>query len=55
MNLGYSQHVTSSTISLLLAREVDDIVNGVDDGQGWLYLSRDVKEVYLWLTARFWS
>ena len=30
--MGHSQHVTSSTISLLLAREIDDIVNGVDDG-----------------------
>jgi len=29
--MGHSQHVTSSTISLLLASEVDDIVNGVDE------------------------
>lgn len=29
--MGHSQHVTSSTISLLLAKEIDDIVNGVDE------------------------
>ena len=29
--MGHSKHVTSSTISLLLAREVDDIVRGDDD------------------------
>jgi len=29
--MGHSQHVTSSTISLLFAKEIDDIVNGVDD------------------------
>ena len=29
--MGHSKHVTSSTISLLLAREVDDIMRGDDD------------------------
>jgi SWI/SNF-related matrix-associated actin-dependent regulator of chromatin subfamily B protein 1 len=29
--MGHSQHVTSSTITLLLATEVDDIINGVED------------------------
>ena len=29
--MGHSKHITSSTISLLLAREVDDIVRGDDD------------------------
>lgn len=31
IEMGHSQHVTSSTISLLLAKEIDDIVNGIDD------------------------
>jgi len=31
IEMGHSQHVTSSTISLLLAREIDEIVNGVDE------------------------
>jgi len=31
VEMGHSQHVTSSTISLLLAREVEDILNGRDD------------------------
>lgn len=31
IDMGHSQHVTSSTISLLLAKEIDDIVNGMDD------------------------
>jgi len=31
VEMGHSQHVTSSTISLLLAREVDDILAGRDD------------------------
>ena len=29
--MGHSKHITSSTKSLLLAREVDDIVRGDDD------------------------
>ena len=29
--MGHSKHITSSTINLLLAREVDDIVRGDDD------------------------
>ena len=29
--MGHSQHVTSSTISLLLANQVEDILNGRDD------------------------
>jgi len=31
VEMGHSQHVTSSTISLLLAREVEDILGGRDD------------------------
>ena len=31
MEMGHTQHVTSSTISLLLANQVEDILNGRDD------------------------
>jgi len=31
VEMGHSQHVTSSTISLLLAREIEDILSGRDD------------------------
>jgi len=31
VEMGHSQHVTSSTISLLVAREVDDVLGGRDD------------------------
>ena len=31
VEMGHSQHVTSSTISLLLANQVEDILNGQDD------------------------
>jgi SWI/SNF-related matrix-associated actin-dependent regulator of chromatin subfamily B protein 1 len=31
VEMGHSQHVTSSTISLLLAKEVDDLLSGRDD------------------------
>jgi len=31
VDMGHSQHVTSSTISLLLANQVEDILNGRDD------------------------
>ena len=31
VEMGHSQHVTSSTISLLLANQVEDILNGRDD------------------------
>jgi len=31
LEMGHSQHVTSSSITLLLASEVDDIMNGVDE------------------------
>jgi len=31
IEMGHSQHVTSSTISLLLAREIEDILHGNDD------------------------
>ena len=29
--MGHAQHVTSSTISLLLANQIEDILNGRDD------------------------
>ena len=29
--MGHSQHVTSSTISLLLAHQIEDIIKGLDD------------------------
>ena len=31
VEMGHSQHVTSSTISLLLAREIEDILHGNDE------------------------